>query len=105
MSKQDNLCLFLDESIGFLCNCVLPAELNETKVRQVRSEGRVWEGEKKKLRCRSSMFISSSNPVTPPLVTSYSSSSESSSSRHRLCLPQSSTFVHDNSSSTLSLKL
>ncbi|KAJ6406167.1 hypothetical protein OIU84_009816 [Salix udensis] len=39
--------------LGFLCNCVLPAELNQTKIRQVRSEESVREGVKKKLRSRS----------------------------------------------------
>ncbi|KAL2974496.1 hypothetical protein AAZX31_14G108600 [Glycine max] len=40
--------------LGFLCNCVLPPSLNETKVRQVTLD-RVQEGgEKKKMRSQSS---------------------------------------------------
>lgn len=42
--------------LGFLCNCVLPAGLNETKVRQIRKEDTT---EKKKLRSHSSRFTSS----------------------------------------------
>ncbi|RVW53827.1 DeSI-like protein [Vitis vinifera] len=60
-------------SFGFLCNCVLPVSLNETKVRQVRSEDRVCQGEKKKLRSHSSRFVSSSN--TPPSLSPHSSGS------------------------------
>ncbi|XP_020206138.1 deSI-like protein At4g17486 isoform X5 [Cajanus cajan] len=42
--------------IGFLCNCVLPPSLNETKVRQVTLE-RAQEGEKKKMRSQSSRLM------------------------------------------------
>ncbi|KAG6772875.1 hypothetical protein POTOM_024301 [Populus tomentosa] len=93
--------------LGFLCNCVLPAELNQTKIRQVRSEESAREGEKKKLRSRSTRFISSSNPVnTSPSLTSYPSSSESRSGRQKRSIPVSpKSFVHDeSSSSTWSLK-
>ncbi|KAL2471867.1 PPPDE putative thiol peptidase family protein [Abeliophyllum distichum] len=43
--------------LGLFCNCVLPAGLNETKVRHIRAEDRVFE--KKKLRSNSSRFASS----------------------------------------------
>lgn len=95
------------EFLGFLCNCVLPAELNQTKIRQVRSEESAREGEKKKLRSWSTRFISSSNPVnTSPSLTSYPSSSESRSGRQKRSIPVSPrSFVHDeSSSSTWSLK-
>lgn len=46
--------------LGLFCNCVLPAGLNETKVRQVRAGDRVGLSEKKKLRSRSSRFELSS---------------------------------------------
>jgi len=43
--------------LGFLCNCVLPAGLNETKVRHVRSDDKNYE--KKKLRSHSNRSTSS----------------------------------------------
>lgn len=92
--------------LGFLCNCVLPAELNETKVRQVRTQDRVQEGEKKKLRSHSSRLLSSSSSVASPSLTpccSTSSGNRSSRQRHRLPLPPS--LVHDTSTSNLNLKL
>ncbi|XP_029129974.1 deSI-like protein At4g17486 isoform X3 [Cajanus cajan] len=46
--------------IGFLCNCVLPPSLNETKVRQVTLE-RAQEGEKKKMRSQSSRVLNLTN--------------------------------------------
>jgi len=53
--------------LGFFCNCVLPAELNQTKIRQVRSEdSRHNQSEKKKLRSRSSRLLSSSNSMASP---------------------------------------
>ncbi|GER53109.1 PPPDE putative thiol peptidase family protein [Striga asiatica] len=45
--------------LGLFCNCVLPAGLNETKVRHVRAEDR--NSEKKKLTSQSSRFVSTSN--------------------------------------------
>ncbi|KAJ4824775.1 hypothetical protein Tsubulata_044017 [Turnera subulata] len=54
--------------LGLFCNCVLPAELNETKVGHGRPDTRAREVEKKKLRSRSSHFMS--NPVTPTLTPS-----------------------------------
>lgn len=74
--------------LGLFCNCVLPAELNETKVRQVRSkEEKVPEAEEKKLRSRSSRF-----PPGPSLSSSGSlnrSRSRRGGERRRQCLPPS----------------
>ncbi|XP_022729887.1 deSI-like protein At4g17486 [Durio zibethinus] len=89
--------------LGFLCNCVLPAGLNETKVRQVRSDRKGQEVEKKKLRSHSSRFVSSSNPL-PPSLTSYPPGS-AMNSRQRRCLPSSSSLIHTSSTSSLSVKL
>ncbi|KAL0738593.1 hypothetical protein Bca4012_014803 [Brassica carinata] len=73
---------------GLFCNCVLPAELNETKVRQVRSkEEKVAETEEKKLRSRSSRF-----PPGPSLSSSGSlnrSRRGGGERRRRQCLPPS----------------
>ena len=75
--------------LGFLCNCVLPPSLNETKVRQVTLD-RVQEGgEKKKMRSQSSRYEASPNPAL------------SSSQRH--CLPPSSV-INASPSSTLTVK-
>ncbi|EEF46901.1 deSI-like protein At4g17486 [Ricinus communis] len=89
--------------LGFLCNCVLPAELNQAKVRQVRSENSRQLGEKKKLRSRSSRLISSSTAVESPSLASCTSDSGSRISRQRCPLPPS--IVLDSSTSTLSLRL
>lgn len=72
--------------LGLLCNCVLPAGLNETKVRQVTVEDSVPG--KKKLRSHSSRFPSSSNPH--PSLSFHSSSSSTRSSRQRSRLTSSS---------------
>ncbi|KAH0851790.1 LOW QUALITY PROTEIN: hypothetical protein HID58_094463, partial [Brassica napus] len=72
---------------GLFCNCVLPAELNETKVRQVRSkEEKVPEAEEKKLGSRSSRF-----PPGPSLSSSGSlnRSRRGGGERRRQCLPPS----------------
>ncbi|ANM68389.1 PPPDE putative thiol peptidase family protein [Arabidopsis thaliana] len=72
---------------GLFCNCVLPAELNETKVRQVRSkEEKIPEVEKKKLRSRSSRF-----PPGPSLSSSGSLNRSRRGERRRQCLPPSPT--------------
>ncbi|KAG5541021.1 hypothetical protein RHGRI_021044 [Rhododendron griersonianum] len=65
--------------LGLLCNCVLPAGLNETKVQHVRPEDRAFE--KKKLRSQSSRFPSSSN--AHPSLSSGPSSSSTRGSRQR----------------------
>ncbi|CAA7041554.1 unnamed protein product [Microthlaspi erraticum] len=51
--------------LGFLCNCVLPASLNETKVKRVGKDGKLLEAEessnnKKKARSRSGPLAASS---------------------------------------------
>ncbi|KAE8674417.1 ERF003 protein [Hibiscus syriacus] len=81
--------------VGFLCNCVLPAGFNETKVRQVRSG---QEAEKKKLSGHSSRYMSSANPLP--------NSTTSGSCRQKLHLRSSlssSFLIH--SSSSLRLKV
>ncbi|XP_039033451.1 deSI-like protein At4g17486 [Hibiscus syriacus] len=81
--------------LGFLCNCVLPAGFNETKVRQVRSG---QEAEKKKLSGHSSRYMSSANPLP--------NSTTSGSCRQKLHLRSSlssSFLIH--SSSSLRLKV
>lgn len=87
--------------LGLFCNCVLPAGLNETKVRQVRSDG-VCEGQKKKLKCHSSGFPSSSRQASS-FSTSSSSGSSTKSNRQKCHTPSS--LIHSSSTSTLSLKL
>lgn len=44
--------------LGFLCNCVLPTSLNETKVRHIKAEDGMYK--KKKLRSHSDRFVPSS---------------------------------------------
>lgn len=73
------LCIIFAHFEGLLCNCVLPAGLNETKVRHVRPEDRAFE--KKKLRSQSSRFPSSSN--AHPSLSSGPSSSSTRGSRQR----------------------
>ncbi|KAJ7966241.1 DeSI-like protein [Quillaja saponaria] len=87
--------------LGFLCNCVLPAGLNETKVRQVSSQDKVYEGDKDKLRSQSIKSMSSSNRS----LSSCSPASAIKSSSQTCCLPSTSSLVHSSSTSTLTLKL
>lgn len=89
--------------LGFLCNCVLPAGLNETKIRHIQSEDKVSNGEKKKLRSHSSRFASNSGPTTTSISSSSSSSSSNSSGRRRRCLSPSSSLIHASSPATLKL--
>ncbi|KAI4376189.1 hypothetical protein MLD38_013979 [Melastoma candidum] len=90
--------------LGFFCNCVLPAGLNETKIRQVQSENRGVDGEKKKLRSLSSRFPSSSAPSESMSSTrSLRSSGRNSRSRH--CLPPSSSLIHSAKTADISLKI
>ncbi|XP_050268304.1 deSI-like protein At4g17486 [Quercus robur] len=97
--------------LGSFCNCVLPAGVNETKVRQVRSGDRVYEGEKKKLRSHSSRFPTSANPPPPsdnPQPISPSScptGTAITSTRQRRCVAPSKSLIHSSSTSTLTLKL
>ncbi|XP_071708665.1 deSI-like protein At4g17486 [Rutidosis leptorrhynchoides] len=58
--------------LGFFCNCVLPAGLNETKVRQIRAED--GPNTEQKIRSHSSRSTSASKPQ-PPLPSRSSSSS------------------------------
>lgn len=74
--------------LGLLCKCVLPAALDETKVRQVRSESKTHsEGDKKKLRSQSSRFESSNS--TSSTEPSLSAAPASRSRRQRRCIPPS----------------
>ncbi|KAK6127882.1 hypothetical protein DH2020_038390 [Rehmannia glutinosa] len=68
--------------IGFLCKCIIPANLNSTKVRHLKmEEDKACEGEKKKLKSCSNRFTnssfdtSSSSPCSPPRDGSRSRSS------------------------------
>ncbi|KAI7746617.1 hypothetical protein M8C21_015637 [Ambrosia artemisiifolia] len=63
--------------LGFLCNCVLPAGLNETKVRQIKAED--GSNNEKKLRSHSSRFSPASK--TQPAFASCSSSSSTRKNR------------------------
>ncbi|OWM69582.1 deSI-like protein At4g17486 [Punica granatum] len=62
--------------IGFLCNCVLPATLNSTKIGHHRAEDKAPEGEKTKLTSATTKF-------TPSNSSSSSSSPSSSRGRSR----------------------
>ncbi|KAK4350213.1 hypothetical protein RND71_029526 [Anisodus tanguticus] len=59
--------------IGLFCNCIIPVSLNSTKVGHHRIEDKLGEGEKNKLRSRSSRLTPSSS-CSPPLVTTTSKS-------------------------------
>ncbi|KDP33538.1 hypothetical protein JCGZ_07109 [Jatropha curcas] len=89
--------------LGFLCNCVLPAELNETKVRQVRSQDKVQEGEKKKLRSHSSRLLAATSAASPSLTPccSTGAGNRSNRQRHRVSPPT----VHDTSIPKLKVKV
>ncbi|PIM97627.1 hypothetical protein CDL12_08655 [Handroanthus impetiginosus] len=75
--------------IGFFCKCIIPANLNSTRVRHHKTEDKPREVEKKKLTSRSNRYTnsstnsSSSSSCSPPPVTT-------SSSRSRSPLPPSS---------------
>ncbi|KAL8171096.1 hypothetical protein V2J09_022900 [Rumex salicifolius] len=73
--------------LGLLCKCVLPAGLNETKVRHIKSENKANSADKKKLRSQSNRFDSSS-PSTPNL-SACSANSATRSRRQRRCIPPS----------------
>lgn len=73
--------------LGFLCKCVLPASLNDTKIRTVGGVGREsCKLEKKKLRSQSSRY-ESTKIVSPPSRPVRSASS--TSRRQRRCIPTS----------------
>ncbi|KAK4755861.1 hypothetical protein SAY87_009618 [Trapa incisa] len=84
--------------LGFLCKCVLPAGLNETKVQHVRTTENLVNGEKGKVRSQSSKFASSSaNPQT-----SIRSSEKSSGQRLRI---SPSSLTNSTANTTLTLKV
>ncbi|GKV03191.1 hypothetical protein SLEP1_g15541 [Rubroshorea leprosula] len=85
--------------LGFFCNCVLPAGLNETKVRQVRSQDRVHEGEKKKSRRHQS-----SSSSLPSSLETCLTDQELKKTRKNQC-PQQSSLLHSSSTSSLPLNL
>ncbi|CAN4086431.1 unnamed protein product [Withania somnifera] len=72
--------------IGLLCNCLMLASLNSTKVSVHRIKDKPGEGEKNKLRSRSSRLTPSSDSSSrsslssPPLVTTASNRSRGKSS-------------------------
>lgn len=88
--------------LGFLCNCVLPAGLNETKVRQVKLEDRGREGDKMKLRrnkssrASSSSLPSSSSESCPP-------DPDPKKTRKQKLLAQQPSLLHSSSTSNLPL--
>ncbi|KAG5618681.1 hypothetical protein H5410_018505 [Solanum commersonii] len=73
--------------IGLFCNCIIPVSLNSTKIGYHRIEDKACEGEKKKLRSRSSKLTpssdssspSSSSSCSPPFVTTSSNRSRGKS--------------------------
>ncbi|XP_023525757.1 deSI-like protein At4g17486 [Cucurbita pepo subsp. pepo] len=87
--------------LGLFCNCVLPASLNESKVRQVRSGEKFNEGIKKKLKIQSNgcnNASSSTNPSKPSTTTV-------KVNRQKRCLPASSTVINSSTPAPLTLKL
>ncbi|KAL5698850.1 hypothetical protein ACHQM5_029831 [Ranunculus cassubicifolius] len=71
--------------IGLLCTCVLPMDLQEAKVRNVRKErvGAGGDTERKKLRSRSTRFISSCSTSSSSSLDSKQFRSSSSRQRTR----------------------
>lgn len=89
--------------LGFFCNCVLPAELNDTKIRAVKSENNLQQEDKKRFRSLSSRLLSSSTSTSSPSLISCTSSSGTRSSRKSRCLPPS--ILNNTPATTLSLKI
>ncbi|RAL52801.1 unnamed protein product [Cuscuta campestris] len=89
--------------LGFLCNCVLPAGLNETKVRQIKAEDRV--GDKKKLRSHSSRFVSTSANTSNATPRPTRSATSSSSRRQRTRNSPSISLIRSASASPSTIKL
>ncbi|KAA8525559.1 hypothetical protein F0562_007414 [Nyssa sinensis] len=87
--------------LGFLCNCVLPAGFNETKIRHIKAADSGQE--KKKLRSHSSNFTASSSPSPHPPGSSRPTGSQIRSSKQRYLDPPSSTLIHDSLPSTMKL--
>ncbi|XAR71026.1 hypothetical protein NMG60_11028106 [Bertholletia excelsa] len=83
--------------LGFLCNCVLPAGLSETKVRHVSAEDKAYE---KKLRSHSRKFTSSNLSTSLSSDTSGSAPKSSRKKSHSLRSPS---LTRSSSSSNLKL--
>ncbi|XP_057522874.1 deSI-like protein sdu1 isoform X2 [Amaranthus tricolor] len=80
------------EYFGLLCKCVLPAALDETKVRHFRPENKTRvEVDQKKLRSQSSRLEPSNSNSSK--LSGCSSNSASRSRRQRRCIPPSSSLV------------
>lgn len=75
---SEAICSFVMNLEGFLCNCVLPTSLNETRVRHIKPEDGMYK--KKKLRTTHS---DSSIPSSSQQQPNNSSSVSSKSARHR----------------------
>ncbi|GAV72379.1 DUF862 domain-containing protein [Cephalotus follicularis] len=83
--------------IGLFCNCVLPVNLNATKVGNHRIEDKPFDGEKKNLTSESNKFTS---PCNSPSSSSPSSTVVTRGrSRIRRALPPSSPLILGSSSS------
>jgi len=91
--------------LGSFCNCVLPANVSETKVRQVKSGDRVYEGDKKKLRSQSSRFPTSTNRPPPSLSSCPPTAAIKSNSRQRRSLPPCLSMIDSAPATTLTLKI
>ncbi|KAM7275441.1 hypothetical protein ACFE04_017307 [Oxalis oulophora] len=76
--------------LGVLCNCVLPAGLNDAKVGQVKPHDKVKNADKKKLRSRSTRLTPTSNHMPPP----YSTGSPGRNSKQRHRLQRSTSLIH-----------
>ncbi|KAJ9178950.1 hypothetical protein P3X46_010792 [Hevea brasiliensis] len=76
--------------IGFLCNCVLPANLNSTRVQHHKMEEKVDETEKKKLTSESNRFSRNSSNSSSPSGNQIRGRSRS---RSRRALPPSSPLI------------
>ncbi|KAF5741768.1 deSI-like protein [Tripterygium wilfordii] len=81
--------------IGFLCNCVLPATLNATKVPHHKMEEKPSEGETKKLTSGSNRFTSSNSSSS----SSSPAQTRGRSRSRRRALPPSSPLMIGSSSS------
>ncbi|KAL2462145.1 PPPDE putative thiol peptidase family protein [Abeliophyllum distichum] len=77
--------------IGLFCNCIIPVNLNSTKVGNLKMEDKVCEDEKKKLKSRGSSSSNSSS--------SNSSCSTTRGSPSRSSLPPSSALILDSTQS------
>lgn len=80
--------------IGFLCNCVLPASLNTTKVRHHKVEDKTPDGEKMKLRNGSSKICSSNSSSNSSSSSPSGTTRGRSRSRSRRTQPPSSPLIN-----------